>query len=211
MSPFIEPPFWAHRARRGSAHQSVQFIDDGPPVEPMTLAEAKLHLRVHTDQADEDPLIERYITSARTYCENRLQRILAQRTCDVFLDSLLPYHVITLPVGPVVEVTSIKTTDTEGVQTTVDPALYLVDLASVPARIGLPSGQAWPMNLRAFQSVVIRLVVGYVQPAEDIVQAMRLLIGHYNEKRMAVQPTTEEALKLGVEDHLAPYEEVQVI
>lgn len=211
MITFIQPPFWAHPVRRGAPHQTVLFIDDDPPVEPITLAEAKLYLRIHADQTDEDALIERLITAARTYCETRLSRPIAQHRCDVFRDRLGTYDLITLPIGPVREVTSITVTDFAGVSTVIDPSLYLVDLASTPARIGLPTGQVWPQNLRRFQPIAIRLLVGDVQPPDDLVQAMRLLIGLYYEERIPIQPAREELSKFGVDDHLAPYELVQVI
>lgn len=213
MTTFIQPPFWAQGAGlrgRGAPHCGVQFVLDGTPTEPVTLEETKLFLRVTVP--DEDDFIGRCITAARVFCENRIGRAIASHVCDVFYDQINPYAWITLPFSGVREVTSVQTTDVNGVQTLVDPSLYLVDLASDPARIGLPTGQCWPMSLRAFQAVAVRLVLGYVQAPEDLVQAIRLLVGHYYEDRGALLTGQQTAvLPLGVDDHLAPYEQVRVI
>ena len=52
-----------------------------PATEPVTLAEAKLHLRV--DGSDEDALITRLISAAREQCEQELGRALADPTVDL--------------------------------------------------------------------------------------------------------------------------------
>ena len=47
-----------------------------PQVEPLTVAEAKVHLRVDDDLVEEDALIERIIKAARRYAEKETQRSL---------------------------------------------------------------------------------------------------------------------------------------
>lgn len=189
-------------------HVGVQFIETDPPtpiVEPITLADAKLFLRVTVP--DEDALIERLITAARTFCEQRTQRPIVPRVGDVFYDAISPGQWITLPFSPVSEVTRVTMTDATGTASVIDPSAYLVDLASDPPRIGLPSGTYWPFPLRAFQAIAIRLVIGYIVVPEDLLQAMRLLLGHYYESRTATQSGHIIAtLPLGVDELLAPYE-----
>lgn len=201
-------PWWAQEAT-DPPHYGIQVVPGVAPVEPITLEDAKLYLRVTV--SDEDADISRLITAARLFCEHRIGHAIAQQTVDIYVDRVDPSTWIPLPVAPVASVTSVKTTDTANVQTTIDPAMYLVDLASDPARIGLPYGGTWPSSLRAFQGMVIRLVVGYTLPPEDLVQAIRVLLGHYYENRNAVESghilTT---LPLGVTDLLAPYELVQI-
>ena len=51
---------------------------------PVTLAEAKLHLRV--DSTDEDTLITALITAATEMCEQKTGRAIMQQTWDVTLD-----------------------------------------------------------------------------------------------------------------------------
>jgi uncharacterized phiE125 gp8 family phage protein len=218
MTTFIQPPFWAQgygrllTGRSAPIHVGVQFLDVAPIVDPITLADAKSFLRVTIP--DEDADITRFITAARSFCEQRTHRPIVAHTCDVFYDRTLnPFGWITLPFAPVQAVTSVTTTDITGLATVVDPATYLVDLASEPARIGLPTAVFWPFPLRAFQAIAVRLVLGYDQPPEDLLQAMRLMLGHFYENRVAATDAvrgTAQSLPLGVDELLAPYELVMV-
>jgi len=225
MTTFIQPPFWAQgygrffSGRSEPVHVGVQFLDTAAPVEPITLDEAKAWLRVTIADADdilshlEDDVIARLISAARTSCETRTHRPIVAHVCDVFFDRLPPGGWITLPFAPVTAVTSVTITDVTGVPTVVDPTTYLVDLASEPPRLGLPTFGLWqPVAMRAFQAVAIRLTLGYTHPPEDLLQAMRLLLGHYYENRVAVQPgvRNDAVMPLGVAELLAPYELVMV-
>lgn len=197
MTPFSDPH---------PPHVGVQVVP-GAIVEPITLDDAKRFLRVTV--SDEDADISRLISAARLFCEHRIGHAIASQTCDIYYDQVDPAAWIPLPVAPVASVTSVKITDTANVQTTINPALYLVDLASDPARVGLPFGGTWPPS-RAFQGLVIRLVVGYPVPPEDLVQAMRILLGHYYENRLAVENHAWTTLPLGVAELLAPYELIHI-
>jgi uncharacterized phiE125 gp8 family phage protein len=214
MTTFIQPPFWAYDrrwqlGRTVPTHVGVTFDPSAVITEPLTVDAAKLYLRV--SQPDEDAVIADLITAARVFCEKRTGRPIARQDCDVIYDRIAMGQWITLPYAPVSAVVQIEATDIVGVATVLDPSAYLVDLASEPARVGLPTAGFWPMSLRAFQAIAIRLTVGYVVPPADLVQAMRLLLGNFYENREAVQSGHIIAtLPLGVEDILAPYELVSV-
>jgi uncharacterized phiE125 gp8 family phage protein len=209
---FIEPPFWSRNLSRvGLIHAATRFVAPlTPPTEPITLAMAKDFLRVASAQTDEDDLIGRYIKAARAFVENRIYRSLVPMSVDVVYDALAStYGWLTLPYPPLVSVTSITTIGVDGAATVIDPSLYLVDTSSEPGRIGLPNGQPWPMNLRAFQPVTVRIVVGYTVVPEDLVQAMRLLVAHYFENRVA-SSLVGAIMPMGIDEHLAPYQIVDV-
>lgn len=92
-----------------------------PAVEPITLAEAKLFLRV--DGSSEDSLITTLISVTREYAEEYLHRSLVTQTwCMTFADSM-PDEIF-IPRPPVISVDSIKVTDDEGVETLLDPSSY---------------------------------------------------------------------------------------
>ena len=84
-----------------------------PAFEPLSLSEAKAHLRV--DVADEDALITALITAARQYIEARTGRMLPQRNFVVELDGFPDGGAdIVLPFPPVTAVASVSYFDTLG-------------------------------------------------------------------------------------------------
>jgi len=98
-----------------------------PLVEPITLAQAKLHLRV--DGTDNDDLITAQIKAARRWVEKAIQRALVRRTYRADLWGF--YDEIVLPLPPLASITSIKyfNTDSPEVLTTLDSAIYIADLS----------------------------------------------------------------------------------
>ena len=84
-----------------------------PILEPMTLAEAKLHLRV--DGTDEDDLITALIVAARRRAEHLLTRALITQTWELTLDEF-PAADIQLPKPGVLSIVSVKYLDSAGVE-----------------------------------------------------------------------------------------------
>ena len=157
-----------------------------PSVEPVSLSEAKLHLRVDTD-ADDD-LIERLITVARRESEKIARRSLITQTLSLTLDGW-PAPVFTLPRPPVQSIVAITYTESNGDEITLDSDVYAFDAAT--GRVFLESGQSWPaVELRPYASVNVEYVAGYGDAATDVPaeykQAILLLVGHYHENREAV-------------------------
>jgi uncharacterized phiE125 gp8 family phage protein len=130
------------------------------PAEPLTLAEAKTHLRA--DCADEDGLITSFITAARAACEDRLQRSIVSTqwllTVDRFPACGGPLKLL---MPPIVSVASVQYIDQEGAVRTLDPADYLVDLVSEPGGIVPGVSKAWPTTLERINSVEVAYTAGY--------------------------------------------------
>ena len=160
-------------------------IITGPVTEPITYDEAKLHLRVDTD--DEINSIERLIVSARQQAEHETKRALITQTLELGLDCW-PAR-IELPHPPLASVTSIKYVDTAGTVQTMDAADYLVDDHQEPARIVPAYGKVWPMIRRQPNAILVRYVAGY-GAAEDVPQAIKswmlLRIGTPHQNRADV-------------------------
>ncbi len=158
-----------------------------PATEPITLLEAKRHLRV--DVTDDDTLITSIITAAREYCETFQNRAYITQTWEMTLDSF-PTMPLKIPKPPLQSVDSIKYTDQNGVETLFDAANYVVDADSEPGRIALAPGVSWPsVTLKPIGGVKIRFTAGYGDAAKVPMmakQAMLLLIGHWYEHREAV-------------------------
>jgi len=165
--------------RRG--HQAY-VVSTAPTTEPLTLDMAKRHLRL--DGTDQDTEINAWIRTARQQVEKDTELALMTQTVDVSLDEF-PYgchQSIVLNIAPIQSVTYVKYYDSGGTLTTWASTNYVVDTASIPARIGLAVGGSWPTSLRTFQPGSIRVVAGYTSAAlvpDGLIHAMKLLVGWY--------------------------------
>lgn len=181
----------------------------GPTQEPLTLEEAKLHLRV--DHTDDDAYIAMLIITARNMVENHTGRALLTQTWDYTLSDFPRRGFITLPLAPLQSVTSITYYDTAGAGTVYGTSNYQVDAYGAPGRVALGYGLSWPSTtLRTANGVVIRFVAGYASTGavpQDIKHAMLLIIGHFYENREDTTTASvgNKAIERGVDALLTPY------
>lgn len=129
-----------------------------PESEPVTLAEAKAHMRVTHD--DEDTLITALIAAAREACEQKLGRALITQTWEKVLDAF-PENEIRLPWPPLISITSVKYIDTSGAQQTLAADVYTIDADSEPGWLLLADGETWPETLDVANAVRVRYSAGY--------------------------------------------------
>ncbi|QKE40358.1 MAG: phage head-tail connector protein [Ferrovum myxofaciens] len=154
----------------------LQLIS-GPVVEPVSLLEAKAHLRV--DISDDDALISALIVAARMHAETVTRRALIAQSWKLVLDSFpgptligipwgkpftLPGHAIILEKSQVRVVTAIQYLDMSGVIQVMPAANYTVDLTSEPCRITPVFGQIWPIPMPQIGAVEVDFSAGYAEP-----------------------------------------------
>lgn len=160
-------------------------LNAAPATDPLTLAEAKAHLRVTA--TDEDALITSLITAATDSAEIFTGRALVTQTWDLTLDSFP--CVIEVPKPPLVSVTSITYIDTDGATQTLATTEYTVDTKSEPGRIVPAYGKYWPSTREVPNAVTIRFVAGYGNAAavpKSIKQGMLMQIEHMFDNRGTV-------------------------
>lgn len=174
-----------------------------PATTPVSLAEAKAHLRV--DFPDDDTLIASLIATATAHFAGRhgiLGRELINATWDYHCDAL-PYawpFTLELPFPPLVSVTWVKYLDGAGVERTLDASAYVVETAEFVGRIRPAYGTDWPDTLDDFNAVRVRFVAGFGAAAADVPapirSAMLLMIGalYANREPTKVEATTIDAL-----------------
>jgi len=133
-----------------------------PAAEPVTLTEAKAHLRV--DHSEDDALISSLISASRVYCEQFTARAFITQTWEYVVDAF-PTNEIMLPMPPLQSVVSIKYDDGAGVEQTLDITEYEVDTVSQPGWV-VPVTTGWPAVWDSINSVRIRFVAGY-DPGTD--------------------------------------------
>lgn len=186
-----------------------------PATEPVTLDQAKQHLRVDHDA--DDTLITTLIEAARHLVEGRLKQSLVTQTWDFYLDGwyeeVLNYYpgryaareVVYLAKGPVQSVASVKYLDGSGVLATWAPSEYIVT-PGLPGRITPAYSRTFPTTLPVVDSVVIRYTAGYSTVPGNLRAAMLLVIGHlYENREETISGTIISELPLGVEALLAPH------
>lgn len=126
--------------------------------EPISLAEAKAHLRV--THAAEDALIAALITAARQACEGEVNRSLVTQTWEKTLD-LFP-DAIELPNPPVQAIAGVQYVDaTSMLTTTLSSASYTLDNKSEPGWLVPAYGYDWPTPLDVINAVTVTYLTGY--------------------------------------------------
>jgi uncharacterized phiE125 gp8 family phage protein len=137
--------------------------------EPVSLAEAKLHLRLDDigGSHPHDALVTSLISSAREFAEHYTGRALAQQTLEVALDSFPNGGTIDLPRPPVASVTSIKYDDSDNVEQTMSAADYSLSAYGDRRRINLGPDADWPGTYSKADAVRIRYVTGYGATGHD--------------------------------------------
>ena len=178
-----------------------------PAAEPVSLVEAKAHLRV--DISDDDAYITSLIIVARRSCERIANQKFVQQTWNLIMDGFPGSQELELPktLSPLLSVSHIKYYDDEDADTTFNASNYVVDIYSIPARIVLKSGSSWPADvLRIVNGVEVQVVVGYGDDPDvpmEYKQAMLLAVGHYYENREdVVIGTIVTKLPRGIKDLL---------
>lgn len=156
-----------------------------PTAEPVSLDEAKAHLRV--DITADDTLIGAMLTAARQYVEMTARRALVTQTLDLYLAAFPSGDTITLPRPPLVSITSLTYVVEAGTTSTLATTVYGAETNTEPGFVYLKPSQTWPSDsLYEGLPVCVRYVAGYGDPPsvpEYYKQAIKLLIGHWYENR----------------------------
>jgi len=169
--------------------------------EPVTLAEAKLHMRV--DLSDDDALITSMISAARDMVERYTSRTLIYTAYRQTMDNW-PYD-IELPRSPAIEAAAnlvtgiayitprIRYYDGDGNQQTMTYAAndFEVLLDNNPPLLVLPPSGMWPITYPLQRGAIeIDWIAGYGSASTGIPQLLRLaimmLVAHWYEHREAV-------------------------
>lgn len=140
-----------------------------PAVEPVTLAEAKLHARI--DHTADDALITALIVAAREQAEHITGRGLINQTWEKVLPAFA--DAVDLDLAPVASITSVKYLDSAGAEQTLANTVYDLIEENLPPRLVLKTGQSWPAAFTADDAVRIRFVAGYGASGADVPQSIR--------------------------------------
>lgn len=157
-------------------------LQTGPTTEPVTLTEAKLHLKV--DTTADDNLITDLIVAAREAAEQECGRAFLEQTWRKTLDEFP--DAIELENPPILSVTSVKYIDEDGVQQTLGTASYQVDTENEPGRIVPAYGYDWPDIRDQPNAVEVIYKAGFTAVPKAIKQWILIRIGTDYANRQSV-------------------------
>jgi len=176
--------FAAHVPTPDGRYRSVRRLAP-PAVEPVTLAEAKAHLRVDTNA--DDTYISSLIKAAREWVEEYLDRSLVYTQWQVKAD-LFPveFEVPRPPIATDGTYTAVVLTyeSTDGTTKTVAGADYRVDRDATPGVVRNVYNGTWPSDaVYDANAVTVTFWAGYGASGSSVPatirHAMLMLIGHW--------------------------------
>lgn len=163
-----------------------------PAIEPVTLDQAKSHLRVDVD--DDDALIQDLIVTSRITCEKLLRRSLISSEWTLTLDSFCELTFIPRP--PLISITSIGYVDSNATPQIMPPTDYRVDATGDLGRV--EPTQSWPITADQMNAVTVVYTAGYGLTAQDVPAPFRawmlLAIGdmYSNRERSSGRPVVPQ-------------------
>ena len=168
-----------------------------PAAMPVTLAEAKAHLRVSS--ATEDDAISALIAVATQYLERDTGQALIDQRWRAYWDAVPCDGVLELMCSPVRGIVAVTVYDRLGEATVLDGADYYVNLVARPARLRL--ADSVPASMRA-NGIEVDFDAGYGEAGTDVPdmlkRAILVLVAHWYEFRgvfdAADQPVSVPAL-----------------
>lgn len=148
-----------------------------PAVEPVSLADARLHLRIDDDLTAEDAWIERAIKSARRQAEHEIGAKIITQTWEMLFDAF-PADGISIELHPELTpqqaITQITYIDTNGDTQTVSAATYSLQKEVSPGYVFPAADTAWPSTVADMPAAVkVRIRCGYGDAATDVPEDIR--------------------------------------
>jgi uncharacterized phiE125 gp8 family phage protein len=180
-----------------------------PALEPVSLAEARAHLRIA--HVDEDALIGTLISSARRIVEARTGLFLIEQVWTSYLDDWPDDGIVLLPLSPVTVVGEVGVFGEDDVKAVIDPAHYYADLTSRPPRLLLRGSRVWARPGRIANGIAITVTAGYGPAAPSVPEALRQavlqFVAHWYEHRGNAVPPP---LPLTIDPLIQPYRELRL-
>lgn len=162
------------------------LLISAPATEPVSLAEAKLHLKIETADTADDTLVTYLIKAAREQAEEYTRRSFIETTWERRMDTFFDDGqdgIILLKKNPVKSITSIKYLDVDGVEQTIASTYYNLLTGDEPMGVEPAYNYSWPAHREDAQRVRVQFKAGYATVPSSIKAALLLIIGHLYENR----------------------------
>lgn len=172
-----------------------------PATAPVSLAQAKAHLRIETSA--EDDYLTDLIGTATTFVEQFISRKLVTQTWRQYVDGIGSDRIICLEVRPPQSIVEVTTYDSLGTPTTLAAQDYSLNQYTSPPTLTLNTGIAT-------STVEVDVVAGFGDAGTDvpgsILRSILVLTAHWYEFRGAIAISEHPAsVPAGFRSLLAPY------
>ncbi len=183
---------------------SKTVLVTGPTASPVTMSDLRRHLRLVPDYVEDDSYIADLLEQAVEEVESRTWRKLCSQTWDQYFDQFATTMRLEYP--PLASITSVKYTDTDGDEQTVDASVYEAGEDIGRGIVRLKYNQLWPSDVLGHpDSIVVRFVCGYGD-ADDVParfkHAIRLLVSDAYEHRESIVIGGKPSVIAGAVDNL---------
>ena len=195
-------------------------LTTAPTAEPITLAEAKAHLRV--THSNDDTYINSLIAASRQTLEQIMNRVFISQTWTEYFDEFpVEGCAIELSRPPLISITSIQYYDESDVLQTWSNTKYTVDTDSYKGRVYPTRLESYPSARLYPKSVIVTYVAGYQDSAaspvdladnvpEPIKQALLILIAHlYENREPVIVGTSVVDVPMSIQALIAPYRVIE--
>lgn len=178
---------------------SQTLTNQGTVTEPITLDEAKKHLRV--EWAEEDAQITGLIAVVREHAETIASRYFAQRTADIYLQEWpTGTDKIEIEAFPITGISALQYRTDASPWVTVSNSIYIVSAIGNPATI--QPIDAWPTaELYPVDPIRIQCTIGYATCPKPVKQAMLLHLGTLFANRESVAVGTSAVVQAAEVPH----------
>lgn len=187
----------------------VLVLTTPPSAEPLSLAEARLHLKVNDLVTADDGKIVRLVKAARQLGERWTGRSWVTQTWTLHLPGFpAGGAAIDLRRPPVASVTEVRYQDASGATVVVSTSVYDVVLHHYRPQVVLKPDQEWPSDTQTGKAFPVQVVYvagsgGAADVPEPYRNGVELLIGQWFEERSGtIVGTNAMELPLAVQELL---------
>ena len=187
-----------------------QLLVTPPPIEPVSLSEAKRHCRIPDAFTDDDSTIASLITSARQLLEEECWSAFITQTWDFWWDRF--WWKLFVPHCPLQQVVKFQYVSNASPWPQIDIPTSVWELSATNnlSYARLKYLQTWPLTRGYRDDVYMRVTLGYGDAPGDVPMpirhAIKLLVGDgYNNRENSVVGVVSTKISHGVDALVAPY------
>jgi uncharacterized phiE125 gp8 family phage protein len=183
-------------------------LKTAPTLTPVSVAEAKTHLRIDSSFTADDTYIETLINVATSAAENYTNLALMEQSWYLDIDAFPDYFNLLKGTLRVLTINSITYSDENNASQTLASSNYFADGSIKPARIYFAPDATIPSTYDKPNAVSVDFTLGFSAASQvpaPIKQAVLLMVGTYYETRQTVSDRTYKEIPQSAEYLLMPY------